>query len=981
MSPKIFKSKFVNTLDTGFLELDKIKHCQNKTDLSLLTINIRSLSAHFDELLAYLNFFDKLPSCIVVQETWLNSNNVSLYSIPGYDMHYNVRDCNVAGVAKSTGGGISVYTKSSLNSKQIVNATMQNEHLETLGVSFFHNKIKYNVLGIYRRPSGNLTEFKNMLNNNLFKNMPNGKNIIAGDFNIDLLKAHNNNNAAQVINSMVSHGYSLCINKPTRPNTTNPAQATLIDHIWYNDSLNYCKSWIIKYLISDHFGLLFHFGLNCINNITKKKIKYRSLNDNNLEKYRIELLKIDWQNELNNLDVNQSCSFFLNKLYEIYDKCFPILSKIITERPNTAPWLTSELKIAIKRKNIIYDLYKNNSVSYDFYKGYNNKIKNLICTSKNKYYENIIAQSDAKNRWKNINKLINKPRNSQTNISEIVTDKKVITDQNEICDALNNHFSNIGQNMANSIPQRNDLNYKNYLGNEHSKYFKFFPITEIEVVKAINQCKKTKKSPLLEVPSYIYKKITDLIKFPITIIFNKSIESGCFPDKLKVAKVIALFKGGEQNKLSNYRPISLLPWLSKVFERIIHKRMCNFLKKYKLLNESQFGFRKGKSTSDALHNIINSIYNSLNKKESIISVYLDFAKAFDCVDHDILINKLQVYGFRGTELNWFRSYLSNRMQFVHYNGHISTHEKVIKGVPQGSVLGPLLFIIFINDIFRISDTPCITCFADDSTLVISNKNILQLEISTNIILSKLYRWLCANKLKLNINKTKYTIFSNKKILINPIIKINEQIIERTACTKLLGIDIDQSLNFSKHISKVCSKIAYCSHILTKLKGKTNIKILKSIYYAFANPIMEYAISIWGSTAKCFLQPLHVVQNSLIRAMQYVPRYTNMNIVYKNLKILRISSLYYFSVCNYMFKAVNNSCPEIIKNILIIKNTNKYVTRQSNYLRKPQYTLSKCTKSLSWKAPTFYNLLPQDIKDSSSNKVFKNKLKVHILSQI
>lgn len=213
----------------------------------------------------------------------------------------------------------------------------------------------------------------------------------------------------------------------------------------------------------------------------------------------------------------------------------------------------------------------------------------------------------------------------------------------------------------------------------------------------------------------------------------------------------------------------------------------------------------------------------------------------------------------------------------------------------------------------------------------------------------------------------------------PIIKINGEEIERTLCTKILGVDIDHTLNFKKHVSKVCSKLAYCSHILTKLRGKVNLKILQTLYYAYANSILEYAISIWGCTAKYILHPLQVVQNSILRSMQYVPKYTNMKTVFKRLKILNIHSLYSYSACCYMYKALNNLCPKHINNMLIHKKSYKYATRHLNLLSKPQFTLDKATMCLSWKAPTLFNTLPNNIRNSSSLKSFKKNLKNHLLT--
>ena len=315
---------------------------------------------------------------------------------------------------------------------------------------------------------------------------------------------------------------------------------------------------------------------------------------------------------------------------------------------------------------------------------------------------------------------------------------------------------------------------------------------------------------------------TDIVKScfpcfitPLTHVMNLSIAYGVFPDELKIARVIPIFKSGDSDVFSNYRPVSVLALFSKILERLMYVRLLEFINENKILYKLQFGFREGHSPDLALMYLVDKLSQSLENGEYVLGVFLDFSKAFDTVNHDILFQKLEVYGIRSISLNWFKSYLDSRIQYVEYNGVNSDNKNITCGVPQGSILGPLLFLLYINDLSNVSQKLFSLLFADDSNMFIKGRDVDEMINEMNIELSYIMDWLNANKLSLNLKKTHFMVFRKKsgKINISNNLKINDTIIEMTTQTKFLGVIIDEHLTFGPHIQYVKGKVSKSLDIL------------------------------------------------------------------------------------------------------------------------------------------------------------------------
>ena len=416
------------------------------------------------------------------------------------------------------------------------------------------------------------------------------------------------------------------------------------------------------------------------------------------------------------------------------------------------------------------------------------------------------------------------PKSSQ--ILQIVNNGVKIDLPSHIANAFNNYFCEVSDRLSmNSFHHTNNsLNFDNFLKTPRPNSFYCSNISMYELVDAVKKLKPSRTCIANCISSSLLKDCISCICQPLLYICNLSLDTGIFPDQLKISKVIPIFKKGTKTEMSNYRPISITNPIAKIIERLLHVRMTNYLEKFKILYDFQFGFRKNYSTSIAVIDVVNMIQNELFQGNYVLGVFMDLQKAFDTVNIQILLAKLEHYGFRGPYLDWFNSYLTNRLQFTEVNGASSLSRTVTCGIPQGTVLGPLLFLLYINDIANSVTKSQIKLFADDSNLFVISENPKTLFNLANNELCNLSQWIKANKLHINYEKTNYILFEPSKRAVAtldlnniPTLLLDGHTIERVNVVKYLGVLINENLSWCEHISHLVNKVSRLSGILYRNK--------------------------------------------------------------------------------------------------------------------------------------------------------------------
>ena len=939
---------------------------------SLLHMNIRSLNMHFNDLQQFLDGIHKPLSVIGLSETWLSHDNMLPFSLDAYNFIFNNRQGRA-------GGGVALYLQKHFHYNIINDISISNDYVETLFIEISIPAHKNIIVGVlYRKPSGNVNEFMSFLSDVLHHNpIFNNKDcFLMGDYNIDLLK-QDIQQSKDLLNLFLTASYLPLITKPTR--VVDGASATLIDNI-YSNVIPHPESHIILSDITDHYPISAHYQVShSVDNACNFR---RKITNENLVRLIAHLDNIDWSPLYHDVNIDSVYDTFCNILNEQFDTYIPMqkVSNNYKKIPRL-PWISKSLLRSINRKNNLY--YKSKLLgtagARKKYTSYKNTLLRIIRLSKKTYYEKSLAlyKHDMQNTWRIIKRAMNIHKNND-DLSNIYHNNVFIDDKTTMANVFNNYFSSIGENLARDIPPSN-RQFHNFLDQPNPDSLFFLPTNRYEILKIVAKLQNKKSSGHDGVNNFAFKKIILSIVDPLVHIFNLSITQGYVPNSMKIAKVIPLFKTGERHHVNNYRPISLLPSFSKVLEKIIHLRTVSFFKYHDLLSNTQFGFRENHSTIHALLSFVYKAAHSFDSSRSMIGVFLDFSKAFDTINHDILLYKLSHYGVRGKALEWFRSYLSNRKQYVFINNYVSEYSSINCGVPQGSILGPLLFTIYINDFCRSSNILSFIHFADDTNLFYSHDDPAQLAEIVNTELKIILQWVRANKLSLNLRKTKYMLFSRTIDTLPVDIVFEDYRLERVSSIKFLGVTVDNKLSWKSHVENICKKISRNVGVIYRLKSCLPIKTLLMLYSSLILPYMNYALLSWGNARENVLDDLNILQKRAIRTICNESRLAKTDPLFLENKLLKLDDLYAFQLGQFMFNYNNNLLPSAFKDLFVQNRSfHNYPTRHSRDFHLPLLRTVSAQRTFFYEGPKFWNSLSDDIKYSPTLNVFKKKLKTFLL---
>ena len=645
--------------------------------------------------------------------------------------------------------------------------------------------------------------------------------------------------------------------------------------------------------------------------------------------------------------------------------------------------------VSRKQKEI---LFKNklkcpSNFNSEKFKQYNDLYVKLCRKAKILYFHDKFKEykTDMKKTWSTINKVLGKEKSKDSLPSFFKSNGNIISGNFEIANGFNDFFSNIGPQLADKIPT-SSKHFLDFMPLPVAENFVFANITPEIVLNNVKKLKSKSSSGPDHVSSKLLKDIIHVIAEPLAHVFNLSFKTGYIPVQLKTAKVIPIYKDGDKHCFSNYRPISLLSNFALLLEKIAASQMILYLNKYNILYEHQYGFRRNHCTIHPVLHFLDKIYKGFNKDtpDYTLSVFIDLKKAFDTCDFSILLSKLSHYGFKGMSNKWFQSYLANRIQFTSINGINSNHATLLTGVPQGSVLGPLLFLILINDLFKASNLLSTLLFADDTTFQLSSIDLNILYTTVNLELEKAAEWFKANKLTLNVSKTKYMLFRKSSQVVdftNLEIKLDGKSIDRIGedCKdnyfKFVGIKLDEHLTWCHHLNHVRGKLSSANYAISRNKNLLPPNIKLNIYNALFKSHMEYGLICWGGVKTSKLKPLYILQKKCVRNIEGVNLRFHTDGLFKKYEILKLEDLFTLQTNSFMYKFINSKCPSSFNNFFVpFRGENRSKSFIIDILKS-----QKLEHFPSFFMPKVWNNLCIEMKRQTSLKLLKSNYKQLTLS--
>lgn len=973
-------------MNTSFRVLnnfDEVEDTFLKAQLSLVHLNIRSLRKNFVTLMSLMKKTINKLQILILTETNISDAETQYYNISGYNASFINR--------KDKGGGIAMYINDKLNYHNIA---INTQSFESIRIDIKNSDNLISVISVYRPPKQNVTAFIKELDQVISNISKKQQIIITGDMNLDI-KKKGVTITTKYLNMLASHGFQCMVNDTTREDQ-NTKTCTCIDHLFvrFKNARTVAHAAVVTTTVSDHYAV---FG--CMEWVTKERDrenKQHSEPSKNTKienkKVNIRISEIDWKEIIIHCKTTDEIFNAIYKQFcEIYETAAYQKRKLIKRNP--LPWLNNYLLKCCDIRNKLHKKWikdKNNNVKEKIYKQFNNKLNKKIIHAKNSYNlrQFILNKHNTRATWQLINKITGR---KVENVDALI--KKSFPCE-KVTDVAKNFAINLNENIQKIVHKCNITTITNANASiPNTIYLDYANESEIfNILKTLNERKSAgvdgiRASDLKYNAKYLAPVITKLV--------NSSLKEGIIPKLLKTSIIRPIFKNGDKTNYNNYRPISILPIIEKVLEEIVARRLNDFLTKYKVINSNQFGFQKGKNLNQLLGKFSDQINHCLSNNMHCLALFIDFSKAFDTLSHEKIIESLERSGIRGECIKWFKNYLSCRSYSVKIENECSDIVPVTVGVPQGSKLGPILYILYTNDMLKMLKNSTGYAYADDTAIIVEHKSIKSATQIMQKELNAINRWCHDSGLIINANKTKIMHFRARhmpqsdisityhetdcihKTNINntPINDACKTNIEIVNTYKYLGLHLDIHFKWKTHIEALQNKLRSTAYALYHLSNCSPTNILRQVYFSLGESYLRHGITAWGTATFC--RDLQGTQNRLIKLLYKNNQQTttlqnqNINNIYKELNIMNVKNIYKSTIINEFYNDT-----DLLKPIQHQQNTRRKA--QGRY-QIPRFKNNYGKNTLAVTLPTTINSIPTDLL-KITNKYNKNlKIKKYLIN--
>lgn len=942
------------------------KELLNTNLFKMVSINIRSISSitKFNKFKKLLSTLPVLPAVIAVQETWFKENVVQIYNLPGYK---SIHCCRSDGY-----GGTSLFIREEICFKEVENKT--GDFIDYIVVRLDDIKVDrkpITLMSFYKSPKCNGQFFLEFLDDYL-ERYGRTPSIFVGDANIDGLEV---NEFSDILYTLSAYDFQNCHNLITRP-----LSSSCLDHV-YSNILRPMAIDSIECNLSDH---------NLIHIAVDVRVKLKEVERKSVAVCDFDLLKEQLETDLDILQNTGNCSVDTENLLN----CIKVATEASTFTKNKnnilknklTPWINGNLHNLIAYKNRLLKQRRKNP-SCETLKSMLRRISKVINKSQkfsmNNYYESNLTnfQNDPKRTWRFLNDTLGRSSKSCVNIFD--EDGVAVVNNLDKAEMLNKYFAKSVENLKRGI-EILPMDHFNSLRTVRrcGTVFEINQTTAHEMYVIVSGLSLSKSCGHDNVSPKILKECSSSIVPQLVNIFNTMLNTGEYPEILKIHKIVPIPKERSPTAMSSFRPISVLSSVNNVFEKILYRQLSAYFEQNSLLNPSQYGFRRGCGTEEATINVINYICKLLDEGyNGVAGIFFDLTKAFDMIDHDIMVQKLRNYGVRGNELSLFKSYLENRKQFVQINECKSSMISAKHGVPQGSTLGPLLFIIYMNDLVNLELTGKLFMYADDICVFYPYKSEAVVKSYMERDASLICEYMRVNKLFLNESKTKIMRFRplrhfNSQFSLN----IGGKEIKEVSTIKYLGLHLQSNLAWDEHIRHLKLKISPALGLLYKFKNKFDTRTKFLIYQSLIGSHLNYLAIIYAHKNNTALKSLQRLQNRSLKAVANLDIRHSTSSLYHDIfpSVMPIYCRYRFQVLLYVYKCLKNIGHHTL---LFTRNQSSFNTRNNQQLRVVLCRTETTKQRIEYAGCHAFNALPQIFNEYNSIQIFKRKLKEYLLSHV